>query len=241
MSERTIPARMPEGWAPPVPAHSAVITSDTAIAYYGVQSSEGPDAKAVEEFRTWIVAAIDNENGPDSTEWAQYEDADGAYTWIAISYWAGDLDRLDRWTSSDEHQDYWSDERRLAGPAGTFREIYRIPPNRFETLLSQPDIRAGAASAVPERRGPIQEHNYWGGTRDRITLSANDPLESTGGESAHSSGSPFGRGARVRVRGRANLAVIRSGQHLDGLEGREKEFYAETNRPCRRGRNALSA
>lgn len=226
---------MPEGWEPPVPAHSAVITGWTTVAYYGVQSSDGPATSVVADFRTWIVAAVSNEHGPDRVEWAEFTDATGAYTWMAIGYWVDDRATFDRWSASDEHEDYWADDRRLTERGGVFREVFHAPADRIESLLSQPDIHAGVAGAVHGRRGPIAEHNYWGGMRDRLAAAASDPLEPEPTTGATDASPASGTGERVRVPGVANLAVIRSGQLTGDLEGDEREFYEKRVNPALEG------
>jgi aldoxime dehydratase len=232
MPERRIPMRMPEGWEPPVPAHSAVVVGRTTIAYYGVQSPGGPNAPVVDDFRTWIVAATANEEGPDRTEWAEFTDATGSFTWIAIGYWVDDRDRFDRWSRSDEHEDYWADDRRLTDAGGVFREVLHAPSDRIESLLSQPDIHAGLAGTVHARRGPIAEHNYWGGMRDRLPASAIDPLDPA---PVRESADRATAGRRVVVPGLRNLAVIRSGQLTGDMEGDEREFYERKVNPALEG------
>lgn len=189
----------------------------------------------MDDFRTWIVAAVGSENGPDRTEWAEFTDAFGNYTWMAINYWVDDKERFEKWSSSDEHDDYWADERRLTASGGIFREVLHAPSDRIESLLSQPDTHAGVAGAAHERRGPIREHNYWGGMRDRLPASANDRLDPATHEAPAVATTVATSGARVRVDGILNLAVIRSGQLTADLEGEERAFYENRVNPALEG------
>lgn len=222
---RTIPARLPEGWISPIPAWQADLAGSTTIAYYGVQSRIGPHTEGIAEFRAWIterVAAID---GPDLTEWGQFTDTDGYYTWIATAYWTESSSRFAAWLEAPEHDKFWNDPERLTGDSGFFREILTLPRERVESIVSQPEIEAGVAGATLTREGPIEHHLYWGSMRDRLPVASNDPLHPDEGSAASGSAERRGPGQRIHLAGTSNLAVIRSGQHMNGMEGAEEAYY----------------
>ena len=237
MSEdtRTIAKRMPHDWFPPVPAWSALPPSEGGIriAYYGVQAAEGKQSPAVLEFRSWFLSLLELDGAPGHCEYAEFIDAQGYYTWLVIAYWL-QVDDYPRWSSSAAHHDYWLSPQRLDVPAGVFREVLRVPSERFETLQSNVQGRAGAAQVCPVLHGPIREHNYWGGMRDRLAISAEDPLH--GSAAPLHSDTPVGAslGRRVRVAAPGNLAVIRSGQAFGDLQGEERTLYHERIEPALR-------
>jgi len=70
--------------------------------------------------------------------------------------------------------------------------------------------------------GPVAEHGYWGGARDRIPVSADDEL-SAAARLARTPCESFGR--RLHIAPHANLCIIRSGQDLSDCTGRELQDY----------------
>lgn len=230
---RSIPKRMPADWLPPVPAWSALSPHEGSlrIAYYGVQTPDGVGSPAVSEFRAWFMTLLKQECAPAHCEYAEFKDLRGHYTWMVIAYWL-QADDYHRWSSSVVHQGYWLAPQRLQGVAGVFREVLLVPSERFETLQSSVDERAGAAKVCPVLHGPIREHNYWGGMRDRLVASAEDPLP--GAATAPQIDAPAGaaRGRRLRVNAPVNLAVIRSGQAFGELQGEERVLYGERIEPA---------
>jgi aldoxime dehydratase len=228
--ERTIPARLPwPDWVPPVPGFSAKIDGPVTFAYYGIQNADGTTAPEVAEFREWINTTSSLSSGPDYRECAEFVDAAGFYTWISIGYWRGDVQRYDAWSSGPEHQSFWESPARRSQTSGYFREVLQTPANRLETLYSNAGMCAGANGGVDgdsvPMTDPIQHHNYWGSMRDRIRASGTDALIPSPGASAARSASPDGRHGRVIIEGKTHLATIRSGEHYEGLAGREKEIY----------------
>ncbi|MFJ7316560.1 phenylacetaldoxime dehydratase family protein [Pseudomonas sp. NPDC098747] len=241
-SSRQFPKCMPNGWVPPVPAWSALAPHDgqLIVAYYGVQSAHGADAREVGEFRDWLLDALRHAGDAVHSEYAAYTDAQGYHTWLCISYWLDEA-RHAHWEASLVHQDYWLSDVRLSSSVGVFREILTIPADRFEALQSDTQERVGAAHVCPVLHGPIREHNYWGVTRDRIAASGYDQMasDSAGLTFDALEGGTLGR--RVRVQIPSNLAVIRSGQAYGDLQGQEKDIYfGEIEPALRAGMDFLS-
>jgi aldoxime dehydratase len=207
--------------------------SDDAVtfAYYGIQNAEGKESAEVARFREWINATSSLSSGPDYRECAEFVDAAGFYTWVSIGYWRSDVERYGEWSSSAEHDSFWESPDRLTETSGYFREIMQTPAERFETLYSDAGMCAGANGGSVPMSDPIQEHNYWGSMRDRIRASGTDALlpspnaDASRDPNASRDTSTAQRLGRVVLSGTANLATIRSGEHYDGLTGREKEVY----------------
>lgn len=225
-SSRQFPKCMPNGWVPPVPAWSVLMPSDDhlIVAYYGVQSALGAEAHEVAEFRSWLLASLGQAGDAVHCEYAEYVDAQGYYTWLCIGYWLEEARHM-HWVGSPEFQDYWLSEERLCSRAGVFQETLTFTSDRFETLQSDVKERAGASRVCPVLHGPIREHNYWGGTRDRIAASAHDLLAAGPGKLTCDASEGVTLRRRVRVQLPDNLVVIRSGQAFEDLQALEKKIY----------------
>ncbi|ROL68811.1 hypothetical protein BK634_13580 [Pseudomonas chlororaphis] len=234
-SSRQFPKCMPSDWVPPVPAWSGLMpyNGQLTVAYYGVQSPLGPNAEGVAGFRSWLATSLSEAGDAVHCEFANYIDVKGCYTWLCIGYWVDETQHA-RWSASPAHQDYWEHSTCMDRGIGVFREVLSIPADRFETLQSDKLKRTGASRVCPVLHGPIREHNYWGATRDRIAASGYDPLmsEAQGATSDAVEGITLGR--RVNVRAPHNLAIIRSGQVLEDLEGLEKQIYFNEIEPALR-------
>lgn len=240
--KRSIHKRMPANWLPPVPAWSALSPHEGGlrIAYYGVQTPDGMGSPSVHEFRAWFMELLEQEGAPAHCEYAEFTDACGHYTWMVIAYWLQAEDYND-WSTSTAHQDYWLAPQRLRGVAGVFREVLLVPSARFETLQSSIDDRAGAAKVCPVLHGPIREHNYWGGMRDRLAASAEDSLPGAAAPPHIDAPAGTARGQRLRVNAPLNLAVIRSGQAFGDLQVEERVLYGERIEPALRDGMAFLA
>jgi aldoxime dehydratase len=223
--KRSIPARLPSPqWVPPVPGFSAKINEPVTFAYYGVQTTDSSDSAGIKEFQAWIKATSTLVSGPDYRECAEFIDAAGFYTWMSIGYWRGNSERYKAWTETSKHRAFWESSDRTSGPAGYFREVLEAPAERFETLYSDAEMRAGVNGGSVPMSEPIQKHNYWGSMRDRIDAASHDLLDATTTSAARVPPTTT-PSDRIMIHGRANMATIRSGEHYDGLTGREKQIY----------------
>lgn len=92
--------------------------------------------------------------------------------------------------------------------------------------------------------GEIVEHGYWGSMRDRLGAAQRDEVGGCGwrgssggrGESASCGdedheGDSKGKSPRVRVKGKKNLCIIRSGQDWSATLPAERELYLDTMHP----------
>ena len=79
------------------------------------------------------------------------------------------------WWGQAANSDWWRSDERLAESVGYWREIFNMPVDHLETLHST-ETPYGVGTLTEEVEGPIIEHGYPGGMRDRIALSAEDDL-----------------------------------------------------------------
>lgn len=222
--------RMPEGWQPPYPGWSASFDKDVTevvMAYYGIQSRT-PGSR---DFQERIRAAFQSEDGPVTVDQGRFTDSEGFANEVFVACWAQPA-RFEAWQARSPFTAWWNDPARTQEEAGYWREILRVPVKRFETLLSQTAEYEGVARLAPRLEGPIREHAYWGGMRDRLPVSQEDPrLDSPLGETLTERPARQTRGQRLRVTAPHNLALIRSDQDWSRCGGKELETYRELIQP----------
>ena len=126
---------------------------------------------------------------------------------------------------------WWNDSAHVKDPQGYFREILTVPTDRFETIYTY-NTQVGVARTGCPAVGPIREHNYWGSMRDRLQVSADDPLLSAHGEQLPRLGAAATLGRRLRVKVPENLAIIRSGQDWTDCASAELAEYNDSVRPA---------
>ncbi len=207
---------MPDAWTPPVPAYCSELSavSDAVVAYLGVQSRTDAPAAELRELTAWV--------GPTAArlEQAWYRDAQGYRNDVLVAYWR-DTTAYESWAQG-EFSTWWSAPERVAGPVGYWRECFRAAADHRETLFSGNDRPAGLAALGAGFVGPIAEHGYWGGARDRIPHSGLDPLAT---EASPEPRSRETRGRRVVIQAPEHLCIIRSAQDSTDCAGREVELF----------------
>ena len=102
---------------------------------------------------------------------------------------------------------------------------------RFETLFSSESPAGAARLAEKPMTGPIYEHGYWGGMRDRIPASDTDDLSSSHKSTPSSVGRTETRRRRVVLAAPENLCLIRSAQDWSSCRGDERNSYLSDVHP----------
>ncbi|KAJ7630436.1 heme-containing dehydratase protein [Roridomyces roridus] len=203
--QRTQAAKTPESYQPPFPAYTARFpesTKDIVMAIIGAQALAGElDRRALDPVLGFIRG--ENKQAPSFWEIASVTDNQG--------YWKGRED-YEQWSTTSGFAQ-WS----------SFPSV-----DRFETVFSNNEVPEGAAHMREGVSGQIQEHVYWGSMRDRLAVAQTDAIEGQKYSSALSKDS-FSR--RIRVPGRPNAAVIRSGQDWSNTKPKERTLYLETMHP----------
>ncbi len=215
--------QMPENWEPPVPAWSADLQGDVTIAYLAAQHFDKREAlKGLSAIRTFL----DCEEGAFHVDLAISEVEGSHFDAFAIAYFDG-TEAFHRWASSSGFDAWWAHDGRLNDFCGYWQERIVLPAERIESLHSSPS--KDGFSHKTELKGPVREHNYWGGMRDRIALSQFDLLESPVSEPLRRTEN--GSGQRIVVKPPLNLCVIRSGQDLTDCTQAELETYDSIVKP----------
>ncbi|TIC90099.1 Phenylacetaldoxime dehydratase [Colletotrichum higginsianum] len=245
---RRLAAQTPPDFNPPFPAYSAGFpkeTKDLVFAVIGAQYAPAarPDGAAIAQLTQFTTSeAVDAEARPRFAEWASVTDNKGYYNVAHLAYWPSRT-AYEKWARDSGFQQWWDNLDVESQSHGWFLEIFFPTIDRFETVFSNNEVPEGAAHMREQVIGPIREHVYWGSMRDRMAAAQNDELvgekierANTNGVNGHSTeataeGQEKQTPRRVRVSGKQNLAVIRSGQDWSGTLPEERKLYQETMHP----------
>lgn len=233
--ERTCPARMPADYTPAFPAMCARFpekTKDLVMAIVGVQYS---DATLANEERglSQILSFVTEKTAkspPRHFDTAAVTDETGAYNQCMIAYW-DERELFENWKKDSGFSKWWNSLDPKTESCGWFQEVFFPSVDRYETLYSNvmdgKQIE-GAGCMGKGVSGLIKEHVYWGSMRDRLPISQTDELK---GKPLDPPAASDPRTERIRVPGKPNLAVIRSGQDWSQTSPDEHKLYVETMHP----------
>ncbi|WP_137128622.1 phenylacetaldoxime dehydratase family protein [Rhizobium sp. FY34] len=215
---------MPENWEPPVPAWSALPRAGkTTIAYLAAQ--HGDKAMALQGLSA-IRNFLEVQGGPYHVDYALSTIGADVTDAFAVAYFHGP-EHFAAWSEQSGFGAWWSSDARLSDASGYWQERLTLPAERMESLHSS-NVPDGHAHGV-DLRGPIREHNYWGGMRDRIELSKDDWLETPLSQVLDRQ--VITPASRVVVKAPLNFCIIRSGQDLSDSGEEERAVYAEIVKP----------
>lgn len=229
---RTVEARRPDGHAPAAPRFSmrwsrpvTAIVSD----YFGMQAKD-LDWPAQSLFFDRVRDGLAGPDGPDSSEIMRSMDEAGQTNAIVVAYWIDPV-RHARWERTSRLIAWFRGADRVREGVGLWRETLVCPYDRHETIYSEPDYSVGIGRTTGAVMTPITVNGYFGAARDRIPLSAIDPLESPLGTALPSSLIQSGEGRRLLVRAPTNMTTLRSGQYWAHAEGEQLADYTENMWP----------
>ena len=233
---RTCPMRMPANYEPAFPAFCARFSADVTdivMAVFGAQHQKGSSANdcgALDKILSFMEHG--QKHKPKHWDIAAVTDTSGAYNECVIAYWDS-ISLYQQWRKESGFDDWWDHIDPPQEDHGWFQEIFLPSIDRAETLYSsaQPGIKEPEGHGVMSETlsGTIREHVYWGSMRDRLPVSQTDELR---GEPASIPERPSNTTkARVRVSGKQNLCLIRSGQDWSRTNSDERKLYTETIHP----------
>lgn len=224
----------PENYQPPFPGYCARFpecTKDLVMAVIGAQyaSAADNDGAAISKILEFIKDSPDATTRPSFWELISCTDPNGSYNLAAIAYWPSN-DSYEKWNTASNFSKWWQGLDAEGERHGWFFEAYFPSIDRFETVFSDGEVPEGAAHLREKVSGPMREHAYWGSMRDRFPVSQTDALD---GDTTHNlvnkPGATLRR--RVRVPGKQNLTIIRSGQDWSNTKPEERKLYLETMHP----------
>lgn len=214
---------MPRNWEPPAPAWQSVWEqqADPLVAgYFGIQADEP------ELLEPWTENAFGGKYAPFAVEVGRHDGKDDLTEFLYIAYWR--RSQYEKWWPRE--QSWWHDDNRLQESVGYWREVITMPFERFETLHSTTEPH-GIGVSADSMDGPILEHGYPGGMRDRIPLSEFRKLRAESSFDKRLDSRISDDGRRVLVQPPENMCVIRSGQNWSYCTGEEKAYYLEKLHP----------
>jgi len=207
---------MPPNWQPPAPAwQSNWRQQEPLLVAYFAQQGASPEA-----IDGWAKKFLGSEAGALSIEQALYTDIEGVVNYIYISYWR-QQDYLEWWLRA---QQWWQQPARLEPGVGFWREVFAMPQDHFETLHSSPNTH-GIGATTEDIEGPIDEHGYAGGMRDRIEILQGQDAKATVTPKQGLVASYSADRRRVHVSLPENTCMIRSGQNWSACNTEQKQDY----------------
>lgn len=237
---RTCPARLPStDYAPPTAAYCArfpTSITDLVMATICAQSRSPTTPLSPTATLAPLLAFLKGGGrGPSSCapschDLVSFRDGAGRHTVGAIAYWPG-RGAYEAWAAASGFAGWWASLDAAREEVGWFREVFFPGVERYETIFSDGQMaEEGAARMREGMSGPVREHVYWGSMRDRMAAAQRDGLDGEKGGFGEGVGEGTER-RRVRVEGRRNLCVIRSGQDWSATVPRERKLYLETMHP----------
>lgn len=215
---------MPENWQPPVPAWQAKWKGENnfIVAYFGIQ------AETAKPLAYWAESALKGEYAPMRIERGSFIDKADVQTHIYIAYWRASV--YQAWWALKAHCSWWESTERENEGVGYFREIILMPRDHFETLYSSIEPQ-GIGATAEEMEGPIDEHGYAGGMRDRIPLSESQSLRNTFDTNVQLKSNRSAKGKRTVLIPPKHMCVIRSGQNWTECDDEQRNTYLSNVHP----------
>ncbi|KAF2247194.1 phenylacetaldoxime dehydratase [Trematosphaeria pertusa] len=240
LQPHTIPSKPSSKAAPPYPSYVNRFPSsitDIAMAVLGLQYPSSPSSPTLPTPTLTkllsFVTSGPSESLPSFWEPSSYTDA-GYFNIALIAYWPSTQAFRD-WKADSGFGAWWDALDAETLDCGYFLEAFLPSMERFETVLSRTDIREGSAHMRDSISGAVKEHAYWGSMRDRLPAAQGDELAgekggTTAGDKAYGGDTDTSK-RRIRIPGRKNLTMIRSGQDWSSTTPEERDLYLSTMHP----------
>ena len=157
-------------------------------------------------------------------------DEAGFINTIVVAYWL-DPTKHARWKLLSAFGGWFDSVERLSEGMGYWRETIVVPYDRHETIYSEPNYEIGLARCAGGSVEPMTTNGYFGAARDRMPVSAIDPLESPLGQTLPARREAASQGSRLRVQPPLNLVAIRSGQFWVNAQSEQRTDYLDRLQP----------
>jgi aldoxime dehydratase len=216
---------MPENWQPPVPAWQAdwkSLDDPMVTVYFGIQADSPAKLDA------WANLALHSKHAPARIERGHYVDQADVSNHLYICYWTRAEYAL--WWNLNDNKGWWQSDERLYDGVGYWREVVAMPYERFETLNSSTEPH-GISAVAETLEGPIDEHGYAGGMRDRIPMSDTSELKSDASTTTKIPSIKTHDGKRTTLFPPENTCIIRSGQNWSYCDDEQRPMYLKNVHP----------
>lgn len=230
---RRVPARRPEGHEPRAPRWSLVYTEPVTLLtsdYLGIQV-ESWDSVGVKAFleRMKLTRSTHLACAPESWELLTCVDDAGLVNIIHLAYWRNPTHH-EQWLLSSALGRWYDGLDATTVAFGAWHEVIQVPVDHAETIYSDPRGTFGLAACAGTQVEPMTTNGYFGAARDRLPVSAIDPLDVAQSQRSPSTYRET-RGRRLRAESHHNMAVIRSGQYWAQAGEEQLTDYEESLEP----------
>lgn len=229
---RTVPMQRPGDFTPGAPKFQirwgTPIT--TVVTDYIAVQRAFDDLDSERAFFQRARDAFASDWGPDCFDEVRCTDEAGFVNSIVVAYWT-DITKYAIWKWRDGFNAWFASADREQEGVGYWREALVIPYDRIETIFSEPYYRAGIARTKGCELEPMYVAGYFGSMRDRLPISAVDPLESPYAETVPEGAFTKGAARRIRIDVPPNVVNIRSGQYWEKAEGEQLDDYYANLQP----------
>lgn len=234
-TERTRASKLPPNYQPIFPAYCARFPESTeglVMAVIGFQQQGSKQSQVSDNNRLKLLGFLQSSpqtSNPLHYDLATYIDPSDYRNDAIFAYWKSKSE-FNAWVKESGFGVFW-EALNPSSEVGWFQEVFSPSIDRFETIFSDDTVPEGAAHMRESISGPVREHVYWGSMRDRLPISQTDPLEGEQIKTDESGRAADTQSRRIRIAGKQNLCVIRSGQDWSGTNPHERKLYLETMHP----------
>lgn len=233
--QRSKPTKTPSDFAPAYPSYTVRFPKNAEIlvmAIIGLQyrSTSNFESRSQPDAPSKVTALLKSDRSPPSfSEWAAVTDSQGFYNIVAFAYWPS-KEQYEAWASGSGFKTWWEQVQPDSYGHGLFLELFFPSVDRLETIFNT-KTPEGFGHLRDSWSGEVQQHAYWGSMRDRLAAAQTDDLTGDVFETPSKINTNGIQEQRVRVSGKNNLTVIRSGQDWLGTTPEERKLYLETMHP----------
>lgn len=229
---RLVPERRPSGHQPAAPRYTLRWQSPPPILisqYHGMQV-ENDSWTVLSRFIKRMTDSFAEADGPSAYEVMRFTDEAGYTNVVVASYWTNGTKHA-RWMANSTFSQWLTDDERLFEEAGYWNETIAVPYDRHETIYSGQHYRIGLGRLPGTKIEPMTTNGYFGAARDRIPISAIDPLDSPYAATSLPAHNVESKGRRLFAAVPLNMTALRSGQFWESAQPEQLADYVENLQP----------
>ncbi|MGH1486629.1 MAG: phenylacetaldoxime dehydratase family protein [Cellvibrionaceae bacterium] len=233
---RTIDARRPDGHEPRAPRYRLTWDkpiSGLACAYFGMQgraSDESIDQQAEKCFLDTFDDFFTQAGGVKTTERLRCVDSFGYANTIIVAYWS-DMSKFACWLEDSGFRVWFNQQALLSDGYGYWFEPIVSHFDRHETIYSESSYKIGMARLPETQITSMTMNGYFGAARDRLPISAIDPLDSPVTTIKSAKIVDCAKQKHLLAFLPHNLTILRSGQFWEDAGQEQADDYIETMQP----------